>query len=184
MKADVDSILYIAITIAILVISAISGRKKKRAKQMQATATQQKEEDIFDPVDSESDTYYQPDPLRAETTSTSQNVQNPFDRLEQFITGQFPQTQSVKESPQSAMEETVSMEGETLETVVDEEEVIMEEIRKSRENGYKTIREDKPSEKEYEIGLSAKKNPLGLFENTDEIKKAIIYNEILKRKYT
>jgi hypothetical protein len=78
----------------------------------------------------------------------------------------------------------VSMEGETLETVVDEEEVIMEEIRKSRENGYKTIREDKPSEKEYEIGLSAKKNPLSLFENTDEIKKAIIYNEILKRKYT
>ena len=82
------------------------------------------------------------------------------------------------------MEETVSMEGETLESVVDEEEVIMEEIRKSRENGYRTNREDKPSENENEIGLSTKKNPLVLFENTDEIKKAIIYNEILKRKYT
>jgi len=171
MKIDIDSILYIVITIVILVISGLGSRRKKRAQQMQAEAQASgtAEPDPFEPVEDEfADARYS-EPVKARVASAPQPVPNPMERLEQFITGQFPQAES--------------MEGESLETPVDEEELILEEIRRSREKDEMRVPEEKPAEQEEQTEKLVKKGLPPLFDNLDEVKKAIIYSEVMQRKY-
>ncbi len=181
MKLDFDSILYIVITIVILVIGALGSRRKKRFQEAQAASAQGSDKDTSgtDQTGSEEETYKRP----AQTA-------DPLSRLEQFLTGQMP--------------EAYSMEGESLETLEDEEEKILEDIQKSRlekeeeseeksqelsvEEPYRIPDEIQagaiiPGEEGLEYDRKTRKTLPDLFANTDEIKKAVIYNEILNRKY-
>jgi len=171
MKVDIDSILYIVITIVILVISGLGSRKKKRAQQMQAQAQASgaAEPDPFEPVEDESSDAWDAEPVQSGTDSATQPVPNPLERLEQFISGQFPQAET--------------MEGESLETTVDEEELILEEIRRSREQDKMEVPRETAAEQEEQTEEPEKKGLPPLFDNLDEVKKAIIYSEIMQRKY-
>ena len=97
-----------------------------------------------------------------------------------MLNGQCPQDNQVPPPYES-------MEGETMEETVDEEEQILEDIRKRNEERPAYVTED---ESENESGtesvtsaeMDGKGNP-EFFKNLDEIKKAVIYSEILNRKY-
>jgi hypothetical protein len=177
MKLDIDSILYIIITIAILVISGLGSRRKKRAQQMEAEAQAAAEEDAELAEERKEETVPPPptfnifDSVRKTTERIEQQVSSdPLSRLEKFLTGQEPRV--------------VSMEGETLEETVDEEEQILAEIRSRKEPEsdedkmaavYGSAEDTEDNERE--------SNLHGLFENIDEIKRAVIYSEILNRRY-
>ena len=160
MKTDLNSILYIVIMIVVLVISGLGSRRKKKMQQLQARPFLEDETTETRPSE----------PIQVRAASATRKVQSPFDRLEEFITGQFP--------------EQMSMEGESLESTEDEEDLILEEIRKSREEEKPSVPEKKQEEKLSELMKSKKEPEPALFGNFSEIKRAIIYSEILKRKYT
>ena len=93
---------------------------------------------------------------------------DPFERLEQILTGQ-PQYET--------------LERESLEDLEDEEQMIMDE-----EEANSAAAE--PQQMEYQPGLPPEKEGEqieqgmpGLFQDLDEITRAIIYSEILPRKY-
>jgi len=98
---------------------------------------------------------------------------DPFERLERILTGQ---------SRYESMEGE-SMEGESLEVLEDEEQMIVDEEEEylaapvpqlERKHSNLTAEtEDEQGEKSLE----------GLFGDVDEITRAIIYSEILPRKY-
>ena len=169
MKLDLDSILYIVIMIVVLVISGLGSRRKKKLQQEQAGAIQEDDTDVFNPIETGVTGSRPVEPIQARAATSTQKVQSPLNRLEEFITGQFP--------------EQISMEGESLETTVDEEEMILEEIRKSREEVGPVVQERKQDKKEEELPESEVQPLPPLFENVEEIKKAIIYSEIMTRKY-
>ena len=169
MKVDIDSILYIVITIVILVISGLGSRKRRMAQQMQAKTAADSDEDYFEPVEEEfAETRYS-QPVKSREVAPQKQAPNPVERLEQFITGRFPQAES--------------MEGESLETPVDEEELILKEIQRSREQDDMRVPEKEPAEQEVQTGRPGKKGLPALFDNLDEVKKAIIYSEIMQRRY-
>jgi hypothetical protein len=181
MKINVDTILYVVIMIAILVISGLGSRRKKKLLQMQPPAspgstgddtqpekTGPASRDAFDQFRSRFATGPQSTP-KPGTSPSRQTAMDPFQRLEQFITGQQPEIES--------------MEGESLETIVDEEEMIMEEIHKSREE---TPPQPSAVAVEEEPMITTKPETReipGLFQGKGEIIKALIYSEILKRRY-
>jgi hypothetical protein len=176
MKMDFDSILYIVITIVILVISALGSRRKKRAQQVQGPGATQ---DIRS-TDSRDDQPYgteeeEPAPPRQEPAW--EQAINPLGRLEKILSGQI-----------SGFE---NLEGESMEVTVDEEEQILEDIRRSRmEEEAEEVEIETEPEPEPELQSPSpqhtikrgKGDLLELFKDPDDIKKAIIYNEILKRK--
>jgi FtsZ-interacting cell division protein ZipA len=181
MKINVDTILYVVIMIAILVISGLGSRRKKKLLQMQPPAspgstgddtqpekTGPASRDAFDQFRSRFATGPQSTP-KPGTSPSRQTAMDPFQRLEQFITGQQPEIES--------------MEGESLETIVDEEEMIMEEIHKSREETPIQPPSGTVDEEPMQITKPETIDLTGLFEGKDKIKKAIIYSEILKRRY-
>ena len=187
MKTDIDTILYIVITLAILVISGLSSRKKK-ARMMEAQAKTRSEEDIYesDEQDSYSQESYEdevPEPapsnifetLKSASSSFSQQSSNPFERLEQLFGAQTPIIESA--------------EGETLENTVDEEEQILADIQRRREEVSNTKTDVAAAEEHKTDAYSTQplekgsRDLLTLFGNIDEIKKAVIYSEILNRKY-
>jgi FtsZ-interacting cell division protein ZipA len=154
MKIDIDSYLYIILMVIILVVSGLGGRRKKRAQKMRPlpSSAQQgtrESEDI-------------------EVARPRNPVIDPFERLEQILTGQ------------SRYE---SMEGESLETLDDEEEAIVDEEEKilaAQDHRQESKRPDPTAETEDEQG---KKSLDDLFGDVDEVTRAIIYSEILPRKY-
>ena len=169
MKIDIDSILYIVITIVILIISGLGSRRKKLAQQMQAKAPVDADEDYPEPDPIEFQKAEYNEPVRSREASPSPHVPSPLERLDQFITGKFP--------------EAVSLEGESLEETVDEEELILEEIQRSRENEHMEVPEEKQAEQVIQIEKPGQKGLPPLFDNLHEVKKAIIYSEIIHRKY-
>jgi FtsZ-interacting cell division protein ZipA len=181
MKVNFDTILYVVITIAILAISGLGSRRKKKLLQMQQPASPGSREDDSQPEKTgpaSQDAFAQVrsrfadgqfGPLKPGTSPAWQTAMDPFQRLEQFITGQQPEIES--------------MEGESLETIVDEEEMIMEEIHKSREE---TPPQPSAVAVEEEPMITTKPETReipGLFQGKGEIIKALIYSEILKRRY-
>ncbi|MCK4748968.1 MAG: hypothetical protein KAT15_18075 [Bacteroidales bacterium] len=163
MKIDTDSILFILITIVILVISALGSRKKKRLRQMEVPASSGSGRDPAEPEE-------------VNYSSDRQKTTSPFERIEQILGVQVPEFESMK--------------GESIETTVDEEELIPEEIRKRREVEETRVTLEKdpgpmPEEADDEEMRTWKKEKksLQLFGNFDEVKKAVIYSEIMNRKY-
>lgn len=180
MKMDIDTILYIVITLAILVFSGLSGRKKKRAQMMEAEAkaSGEQEEDFYK-EDYNEDQAAEPAPSNIfetlkSTGSDLAHSSNPFERLEQILSGQPPVITSM---------EGESMEGESMETLVDEEEQILADIRRREESEPSRAPEIEPETDIPETNAEGSKGILKLFGNVDEIKKAVIYNEIFNRKY-
>jgi len=177
---DIDSILYIVITVVILVFSGLSGRRRKRAQMMEgeAKASDRQEED-FPREEYDEDQAAEPAPsnifetLKSTGSSLTQSS-NPFERLEQLLGVQNPVIKS---------REGETMEGESMETVVDEEEQILEDIRRRQETEPSRATELEPETDIDESDAQESEGFLKFFDSVDEIKKAIIYSEILNRKY-
>ena len=154
MKIDIDSIFYIILSIIILVVGGLSSRRRKQAQQMNKPLPASAQPDAREPED-----INVPEPRRP---------MDAFERLEQILTGQ------------SRYE---SMEGESLEVLEDEEQMIVDEEEEYLAAPVPRL-EGKHSnltaETEDEQG---EKNLKGLFGDVDEITRAIIYSEILPRKY-
>ena len=186
MKADFDTIIYLLITIAILVISGLGSRRKRRLQQTQApprpdnagegpgkTDTEPAARTAFDELRDRfmSDLYPQ-DKMQARTRQASDEVF--FETPDQPDAGQ--------QSGAGQQPVVVTQEEEPPEEPVEEEE-IMKEIRKGRGRpGYGTYRGEAMMQP---IETLTEEIPqiTGLFEGKDEIKKAIIYSVVLKRKY-
>ena len=155
MKIDTNNIFYIVLMIILLVVSGLSSRRKKRAQQMKKAAPSSA----------------QPGTQEAEgmdVPGSRGTVTDPFERLEQILTGQ------------SRYE---SKEGESLEVLEDEEEMIIDEEEKilaAPDHRQERMRHDLTAETEDE---QEEKSADGLFSDLDEITRAIIYSEILPRKY-
>ncbi len=168
MKVDFNTILYIVITIVILVVSGLGSRKKKKLQQQQ----------ISDPGGSEADSFESTEGQAGNGNFTEaqkrsmpdwQQSSSPFERLGRILQGEIPEYES--------------MEGESLETTVDEEEQILEEIRQSRQEDQAETKPEKPEEEIIKTEKQPGKGIPELFVNVDEVKKAVIYSEILNRKY-
>jgi len=155
MKIDIESILPIVIMAILLVVSGLNSRRRKKAKQMKKAAPSSAQ-----PGSQEAEGMAVPGSRGA--------VMDPFERLEQILTGQ------------SRYE---SMEGESLEVLEDEEEMIIDEEEKilaATDPRQESMRPDLTAETEDE---QEEKSADGLFSDLDEITRAIIYSEILPRKY-
>lgn len=154
MKIDIDSIFYILLSIVILVVSGLGSRRRKQAQQMKKPAPAAGQPGFGEPEVPE-----MPRPSRSFT--------DPFEKLEQILMGQTRYD---------------TLEGESLETLEDEEEAIVEE-----KNMAAPVVQDKPPLHDFhtEEEDTQDENTLdGLFRDTNEITRAIIYSEILRRKYT
>jgi len=155
MKIDIDSIFYFILMIIILVVSGLGSRRRKQAQKMNK------------PLPSSAQPGTQ-DPEGIAFPGSPRPAVDPFERLEQILTGQ------------SRYE---SMEGESLEEIVDEEEMIIERAsapvtpqvpeKEAEQSDLKVETEDDQGK----IGVD------GLFQDVNEITRAIIYSEILPRKY-
>ena len=148
MKIDLDAIFYIILSIIILVVSGLGSRRRKLAQQMKSPSST--------PTPSGTSERDENEILQERTP-----VVDPFDRLEQILTGR-PRYET--------------MEGESLEKLVDEEEEISTPSYFVPEEKTPDLIQQK--EKEH------KKRPAeGLFEDVNEVTRAVIYSEILPRKY-
>ncbi len=101
-------------------------------------------------------------------TQPRQPALDPFSRLEQILTGQSPYG---------------TLEGESPEVLEDEEQMIIddkEEYLAAPVPQQEAHKSDFTAETENDQG---KKGLDGLFRDVDEITRAIIYSEILPRKY-
>lgn len=154
MKIDIESYLGIIIMIIILIISGLGSRRRKQAQMKQAASS---------PA--------QPGTPKADDPSyppSARPAMDPFERLEQILTGQ---------SSYDTMEEA------SLEDLQDENEMIVDETPAAPpapvlESDVES--HDLNAEKE---DVPQKNNLEGLFKDADEITRAVIYSEILPRKY-
>jgi len=155
MKFDIESILPLVIMAILLIVSGLNSRRKKKAQQMNRTAPSPSQAGT-----QETDEFVDPKPRSP--------VMDPFERLEQILTGQ------------SRYE---SMEGESLEVLEDEELKIVDEEEKilaASNHRQEHKRPDPIAETEDEQEVESMD---GLFSDLDEITRAVIYSEILPRKY-
>jgi hypothetical protein len=159
MKIDVDTIFYIILSIIILIVSGLGSRRKKRAEQAKNT------------MPSPEKAYGGPEERKM--AQARRPAEDPFERLEQILSGQ-PRYET--------------LEGESLEVIDDEEEAILdeeeaildeeEEITEAplfEEDDYDY---DQPAESEDETETGKR-----LFGDLDEISRAVIYSEIFPRRY-
>ncbi len=155
MKIDIDSIFYIVLMIILLVVSGLGSRRKKKAQKMNKPLPSSGQAGAQEPVDL--------------TFPKSRGpVIDPFEKLEQILTGQ------------SRYE---SMEGESLETLEDEEQMIIEEKSAYLDTPVPKDQEKKPDLIKQTENDKEEKNVDRLFQDVNEITRAIIYSEILPRKY-
>lgn len=154
MKIDIESYLGIIIMVIILIISGLGSRRRKQAQMRQAASSPAQ------PGTPESDDpSFQP---------PAQPAMDPFERLEQILTGQSRYD---------------SMEGESVEVVEDEEQMIVE---KTPARPPAPVREAVVKSPDLSAGMEdvpEENNLEGLFKDADEITRAIVYSEILARRY-
>jgi hypothetical protein len=181
MKGNFDTLIYLLITIAILVISGLGSRRKRKLQQTQAPP---RPADIGE------------DPGKQDTEPVTRTA---FDELrDRFMSELYTPGQMEAKAPRMTEEDFIevgdqpitgqqpvvaSMEEEFPEKPMDEEEEILEEIRKRREEtGYESM-EKKAGAQPVQVTKDEMPKISGLFEGANELKKAIIYSEILKRKF-
>jgi hypothetical protein len=155
MKIDIDSIFYIILSIIILAVSGLGSRRRKQAQQQR-------------PVGPAPPGLRTGEPEAFEGPQTRKPAMDPFERLEQILTGQ------------SRYE---TLEGESLEVLEDEEQIIIDEkekIQTPRSQDMELKKRDLTAVKE---DKDVKKNLDGLFGDLNEITRAVIYSEIFPRKY-
>jgi hypothetical protein len=158
MKIDLDTIFYLIITIVILALTGLSRRKKKRPvpeHELQGAEEQESES-------TQNDRF----------SGTADVISDPFERLENL----FKQPEPV-DTPRVV----------SLEEIADEEIEYPEEKETASEDkppGEEILNEDltkQSMQMEEEIRIRRMKK-LKLFENVCELRKAVIYAEILNRK--
>ena len=176
MKADADSILPIIITIAIIAISTLGSLRKRRLQKSQPQAPSRTTGEDFveeEPEPPPRNVFEQLREQFAEQLNQASGTSpswlggsDPFGRMEQIMTDEQPVTES--------------MEGESAEEMMDEEEQILEEIRKRQEPEPVS---EKPVEEPIKTIVREVPQISGLFKGRGEIIKAIIYSEVFTRKY-
>jgi hypothetical protein len=174
MKIDIDSYLYIIITIVILIITALGRRKKKSPQQATGKTAGRPAGVQSKPEQYES----------YEDSGVEQVTSDPFERLEQLFAPQETVVKVQEEEP-----ETVQSKME-----LDAEARRLEEMEREREQRYSEKIKEEQAEafrihtegdltagpvqgKEEEISL------LTLFDDPEDFTKAIIYSEIFNTKY-
>lgn len=155
MKFDIDSIFYFILMIILLVVSGLGSRRKKQAQKMNK------------PLPSSANTGTQ-EPEDMAFPKSRSPVVDPFEKLEQILTGQPTYD---------------TMEGESLEVLEDEEKAIIDE-----EEAYLAAQVPQQDAKKPELNAETEdeqgeKSLDNLFGDVDEVTRAIIYSEILPRKY-
>jgi len=158
MKIDLDTIFYIVITIVILALTGLSRRKKKRPVPGHELQGMDEQESEY--------------PQNERLSDTEDVISDPFERLENL----FKQPEPVDTPRVVSLEEIVDEETEYLEE--------KEAASKAKPPGEEILKEDYTKQSlqmEEEIEERMNKT-LKLFENIDELKKAVIYAEILNRK--
>jgi hypothetical protein len=155
MKIDIDSIFYILLSIIILVVSGLGSRRRKLAQQQRPTGTAPSGIRTGEP-----EAFEGPQPYT--------RAMDPFEKLEQILTGQ------------SRYE---TLEGESLEVLEDVEQMNIDEQEKIPSSVDREVERKKPDIKAVKQDEDVKKDLGGLFGDQNEITRAIIYSEILPRKY-
>jgi hypothetical protein len=158
MKLDIDSIFYIVLSILILALTGLTRRKKKST--LPGTGLQNLQE--------RQRTLSQDE----RSITTGDVINDPFESLQKL----FAQTESIP-----------SREAVSLEELIDEETEYLKEQEAARKKEpkeqaiLKEVLTKQPAEDQEEKGIK-KAGKLALFENADELKRAVIYSEILNRK--
>jgi hypothetical protein len=196
MKMDVDSIVVIIVSILFLIISGLTKRRKKKPAVKSSLLSKQT-----------SNQRVTGKGLLNQTVSMINNplINNPFDNLEKMFN--IPEqtdsqegeslevgaeqepglTEVVKDNEAKSQEMPLTQESQSLEVIVDEvEEYLKEkEISKTAIKTGKQFDEMDLTQQEKRTGDNLerkRKAKIPLFENVDDIKKAVIYSEILNRK--
>ena len=169
MRMDIDTIVYILISIAILVFSGLRSAQKKKAQRLQSTAKAPPvpERDPESEYGEESEITFRQEAVPPQPLSGLSSIE----RLGKLLSGEMDI-------------ERISQPYKEL--IPDEDEIIYEaetEPRKEpvdpvEENAYVDEDLDDTGDEDSIPGITR------LFKDKDEIKRAIIYNEIFKRKYT
>ena len=196
MKMDVDSIVVIIVSILFLIISGLTKRRKKKPAVKSSLLSKQT-----------SNQRVTGKGLLNQTVSMINNplINNPFDKLEKMFN--IPEqtdsqegeslevgaeqepglTEVVTDKKATSQEVSLKQEAQSLEVIVDEvaEYLKEKEISKTAIKTGKQFDEMDLTRQEKETGDNLerkRKAKISLFENVDDIKKAVIYSEILKRK--
>jgi hypothetical protein len=196
MKMDVDSIVVIIVSILFLIISGLTKRRKKKPAVKSSLLSKQT-----------SNQRVTGKGLLNQTVSMINNplINNPFDKLEKMFN--IPEqtdsqegeslevgaeqepglTEVVTDKKATSQEVSLKQEAQSLEVIVDEvEEYLKEkEISKTAIKTGKQFDEMDLTQQEKRTGDNLERKPkvkIPLFENVDDIKKAVIYSEILNRK--
>ena len=156
MKIDIDSLIFIIISIAILVLSGVGGARRRKAQQLNATAGK-------------------PPPPAPGLDA--------INKIEQMFTGQLglgnPDQMEVLDEEEIIEEEIIEEEPPKVEMFLKGEGQFQSRLKEGRNSpDYEVKDNDKLQEDE------SKRIVEELFTNVDEIKKAVIYSEIFQRKYT
>ena len=151
MKIDFDTLIFIIISIAILVLSGLGGARRRKAQQMSGSTGK-------------------PAPPVPGLDAIS--------KIEQMFTGQLG-FESPDKTEVLDEEEVIEEEPPKVEMFLEGEGQFQSRLDEGRISpDYKV--EDPDELQEYE----SKRMVEELFKDVDEIKKAVIYSEIFKRKYT
>ena len=196
MKMDVDSIVVIIVSILFLIISGLTKRRKKKPAVNSSLLSKQTSNQRITGKG-----------LLNQTVSMINNplINNPFDKLEKMFN--IPEqtdsqegeslevgaeqepglTEVVTDKKATSQEVSLKQEAQSLEVIVDEvaEYLKEKEISKTAIKTGKQFDEMDLTRQEKETGDNLerkRKAKISLFENVDDIKKAVIYSEILKRK--
>lgn len=191
MKAGIDSTVVIIVSILFLIVSGLSRRKKKKPSVRPNTQDQRIPSQGFAARD-----------LLKDTVSV---INDPFARLEKMLDIQEQSYQQEGESMENTREpEYASLEDMTgdikgySEVPVEKEsqslEVIVDEVAdfvKEKKLPKSTLRDDQAYD-EHDLTYQAKgtitdtgekpKLKIPIFADVDDLKKAVIYSEILARK--
>ncbi|MBC8458605.1 MAG: hypothetical protein H8D67_11485 [Deltaproteobacteria bacterium] len=173
MKIDIDSYLYIVIMIVILIITALGRRKKKPVQQVTGKpagqpATETGEQDQFDPY---------------EEATVERVVSDPFMRLEQMfapkettfiVQEEEPQVTQAKTDADAEARRIKDMEAEKVRKRREDQQVEMAEAFRLHSDG--DLTDSSESEERSQISL------LTLFDDPEDLKRAIIYSEIINRR--
>jgi hypothetical protein len=191
MKGNLDSLVVIIVTLLFLVITGLSKRRKKKPvlnsnlQFKQQSARGFKGKDLF--------------------SDAVTMINDPFSKLEKIFN--IPEETQIQEGEslevtngmelgsaetttgnKTILEEIpIEKEAKSLEVIVDEVQEYLKnkEIQKSgikAENKFDEQDLTKLGKPDSRIQDQKKKPKIPLFENADELKKALIYSEILKRK--
>ena len=156
MKIDIDTLIYIIISIAILVLSGVGGARRRKAQQLNAPAGKS------------------PKPAPG---------LDAINKIEQMFTGQLgygnPEQMEVLDEEEILEEAVIEEEPPKVEMFLKGEGQFQSRLEEGRISAdYKDEDNDKLQEDESRRMVGE------LFTDVDEIKKAVIYSEIFQRKYT